>query len=123
MRGQRRRRIPARFLPPILSGNRPFPDQEAARAPYDLVRIEIAQSIVLPKTPGQQNWKSDLVQLNAVPIWASINPEILIKAAVLALGNSEIYQRPQRSAAIAYREQRGRRFHQVASPNQMIAAQ
>src|SRR5207245_8517853 len=85
MNREGRWRIASCLLPAILRCHRPFADEEATGATNHLKRKEISQSLVLPESPCQQNWKRNLVELNARPVWSTVQPEVLIKAAVFSL--------------------------------------
>ena len=65
------------------------------------IRIEILQRPGFVQAPGEQDRHGDFVELDAVPIGLAIDPEVLVKAAVLVLRASEIDERAQRHLGVA----------------------
>ena len=82
----------------------------------------MVQSVFALEPPREQDRRSDFVELYAAPISAAIDPAILRKIAVGLLNACQPDQRAQRCGALSCREQRGGALHQVARPDQMIAA-
>src|SRR5262245_1162100 len=110
-------RIAARFLPPLLRGDWTFPDEKPASATNHTIRIEVSQRTEFPESPRQKDWKCDFIQLYARPIRPPVDPEILVKTAVLALRHSEINERAQWRTEVTNFQQRGHAFDHVACPH------
>src|SRR6476646_694628 len=90
-----------RFLvPSLLLCGWPVLDKVGRRGVNHRVRIEIAKGVFLPQVPGQENGKSDFIELNTLPIWGAVNPEVLCKSTVVLLRASEIHKGAQRRGRV-----------------------
>src|SRR6476660_4709832 len=90
-----------RFLvPSLLLCGWPVLDKVGRRGVNHRVRIEIAKGIFLPHVPGQENGKSDFIELNTLAVRGAVNPEVLCKSTVGLLGASEIHQGAQRCSCV-----------------------
>ena len=101
---QRRRRVSAGLLPAVLWRDRPFADQVGGRLHHHRVWVKLLQRAQSVETPGQQDGEGYLVQLYTLPVRIAVQPEVLVKPAVWALGGRQIDQRAQRRLHVAGRQ-------------------
>ena len=111
---------PAGLFPSVLSGCGALADQETARRRRHVERVEPSEDTGLLQSPREDDRERHLVELNARPVRAAVDPEVLIEATVRALRNREVHQRAQRCDGVAGGEQRCRRLNEVAGPHQVV---
>src|SRR4029077_1662673 len=121
--GERGGGVAAVLLPALLRRDGALADQVPGRAHHQRVGIEIAERVRLMQPPGEQDRERDLVQLDALPVWLTIDPEVLIETAVGPLRAGEINEGPKRQVRVARREQPERAVHHVTGPDEMVATQ
>ena len=121
--GERGRRVAAVLFPPVLRCDGTLADQPRGRPHHQRVRIEVAQRGRFTQSPGEQDREGDLVQLDPMLVRLAIDPEVLIEAAIGALGAGEINEGPKRQVRVARREQPHRAMHHVPGPDEMVATQ
>lgn len=60
-------------------------DQIAGRFEHHRIGIEILKRPGLVQTPGENNGKGSLIQLDVTPVRFAVDPEILVETAILLL--------------------------------------
>src|SRR5439155_5273478 len=63
-----------------------------------------------------------LVELDALPVWRTAEPLVLVPVAVFGLRRDQITQRVARLLLGAERQQRAGALHEIARPDEMVAA-
>ena len=122
-RGEGRRRVAGVFLPALLLRDRRVAAEKRCCVGDEGQNVEAAEAIELPEPPREHDGESDFVELNSGPVGSAVNPEILREAAVGALRTREVDQGAASGFDAAAREQRRRRLHHVARPDEVIAAE
>ncbi len=123
MHRQRRGRVAAVLLPAFLRSDRSMADQIAGRFQHHRIRIEILERLGLMQTPGENNGKRSLIQLDAAPVRFAVDPEILVETAVLLLSPGQIDQGAKRDLGAAGSQQAAGAVAHVARPDQIVAFQ
>src|SRR5262249_34492645 len=108
---QCRWRVSPGLLPTVLRSHRPFTDEKSARTADHLIRIEVAERATLPQSQCQDDREGYFVQLHPLPVGTSIDPEILVETAVVALRYRQVDQGPQGRAQIANCKQAAGALH------------
>ena len=80
--------IAADLLPALLRSYRAVPDEVSSRPQDHRVRIKILQGVLAFEPPGEQNGKSDFIELDSPPVGLAVNPEVLGETSALLLQTS-----------------------------------
>ena len=125
-RSQRERRIARVFFPAILLRDRTVAQNKAdGVAHHRPPAIEFAQRLrgFAAQQIEQQNGERGFVHLDSAPVRTSVEPEILRPVAGGFLCGFEVAQHADRVGDGAGGQQCSGGFHQIARPDQMVAAQ
>ena len=116
---------PAVFFPSILLRDRPVAQNETdGVAHHGPPAIKLSQSLrrFAAQKIDQQDGERGLVHLDAAPVRASVEPQILRPVAGGFLSSFEIAQHAHGVGDRPGGEQRARRFDQIARPDEVISA-
>ena len=97
-------------------------DQECQRAPHAILHRHAAELVAFAELRGQQHGKRGLVELDTRPVGLATEPLVLVPVAVVVLRGNQIAEHRAGFFNPAQRQQRLRRFDQIARPHEVIAA-
>ena len=62
-------------------------DKVSGRPQDHGVRVKVLKGVLTSEPPGEQNGKSDFIELDAPPVGLTANPKVLGETSVFLLGN------------------------------------